>query len=75
MSAVIVGVSAFPLCLLVWIKETFIVIIVLVHAHYSFIYLPHHTLPLLKLIDIAFDHDELIFNISALDLRVEFLVT
>lgn len=59
-------VAAFPRSLLVRVKETFVVVVAFVHAHYTFIYLPHHTLPFLKFIDIALDHYEFIFYISAL---------
>jgi hypothetical protein len=71
----IIWVAAFPRSLLVRIEEAFIVVVILVHAHYSFIYLPHHALSFLKFIDITFDHYELIFYISALDLRVKLLLT
>ena len=66
--------SAPPCSLLIRIEEALIVIVFLVYAHYTFVYLPHHTLSLLKLINIALDHYELVFNVSALNLRVKFLL-
>ena len=71
----LIRVVTFPRGLLVRVKEAFVVVVVLVHAHYALIDLPHHALPFFEFINITVDHDELVFNISALDLRVELLLT
>ena len=61
-------VAAFPRSLLVRVEEAFVVVVSFVYAHYAFVYLPHHALPFLEFIDIALDHYEFIFYISALNL-------
>lgn len=51
-----------------------IIIVLLINSHYSFIHLTHHTLTLFELIYSIVDHNELIFYMTAVNLRVHFLI-
>ena len=51
-----------------------LIIVVLLHAHYSFVHLSYHTLALLELVYFAVDHYELIFDMATVYLRIHLLV-
>lgn len=71
----VVGPVAIPLRLPVRVVHPLVVVVILVDSHNTFVNLPDHTLPFFESVDITFDHDEFIFHVSALQLRIHLLVT
>ena len=57
------------------VVDAALIVVVLIDTHYTFIHLTNHRLALFELIYSVVDHYELVFYVTAVNLRIHFLIT